>query len=180
VVSPGSGGVPAERFTLTLAALVAGYLGAAQLVEAARLDADDPRLVASLPQRASTVASAHLVTPLAVILATLAPAGVAALVWGPPSAPASLATLAMAAPALVGAALVSAYRGDVPPGILIGVSSPTGDTGPIQAVFWYLRGPLTVIALLAPLSLGLPATLTCSVGAVVMIGWAVTRARKVL
>ena len=177
------GGRGLSRLGLGLTALAAGYLAVSQLVEGARLDADDSRVVRSLPLSWSRVVLGHVVTPLVLLLvasaaafpllAAAAPAG-----WTPSAV---LTLLAAALPALTGGALVSAFRGDVPLGLLnTGTPSPTGDPGPLLVVLWYLRGPLTAVVLLLPLALGGHRTLSASVAAAVMIGWATYQARRVL
>lgn len=126
-----------------LLALVAGYLAAAQLVESARLDGDDPRRAAALPYPFAVLAMWHAVVPCCVLLGLGAVGVGLAVLAGAPALP-GLLVVALT-PGLVGAALVSAYRGPTPAGLLVGVETPTGNTGPAQVVVWYLRGPLTVI-----------------------------------
>ena len=183
LVAAGTGTSGLARFALVVVGLLAQYLGAAQLVEAARLDADDPRTVRSLPLATTRVALAHLVTPLAVLAAGVGTAlGVVALTAPPSWAPSVAAVLLPAAlPALTGAALVSAFRGDVPLGLLsTGAGSPTGDPGPVLLVLWWLRGPLAAIALLVPTALGGPVPLGTTVAGAVMISWSTRRAAAVL
>ncbi|GHF28675.1 hypothetical protein GCM10010218_07270 [Streptomyces mashuensis] len=129
--------------------LVAAYLAAAQLVEPARLDSDDPRRSAHLPRTPGALALWHAVVPGLLLAGLLAAGGAAALAAGrlhPPAAAALLAT----APALVGAALVGAYRGSVPTSVLVGVQTAMGNTGPVQTVVWYVRGPLVALLLTGP------------------------------
>ncbi|MDT0267050.1 DUF6297 family protein [Streptomyces sp. DSM 44915] len=126
-----------------LLALGTGYLAAAQLVEPARLDGERPERAGQLPWRRGALALRHALLPGALLLATLPVA--AAL-----GAPAGRLVLAGAwAPALVGAALVSAHRGTMPPATLLGVETPLGDTGPVQALFWLARAPLVTLPALA-------------------------------
>jgi len=171
---------PLPRFALVMASLLAGYLAAAQLMEGARLDADDPRTARGLPLSPARLALDHLIAPLAVLAAGLAAAvPVLALVAGP-GRTAGLAPLATGLPALAAAAVVSAFRGDVPTSLLTtGSGGPAGDPGPVLVVGWYVRGPLVALLLLAPgvagLLPGAPGVAVAAVG-----GWATTRARKVL
>lgn len=125
-----------------LAALVAGYLAAASLAEPARLDGDDARRAAPLPWPPGALALRHALLPAALLLAAGAPAAV----WWDGR---GTATLLAAVPALVAAALFSAFRGVVPARLLVGSESPLGNTGPLQALAWQLRGPLVVLGALA-------------------------------
>ena len=133
---------------LLAGALVAGYLAVAQLLEPARLDADDPRRAGHLPYRFDRLALRHLVLPL-VLAGVLAEAAVAVLAavtgtWT------LLVVPPLALPALVAAALVSAYRGPVPASIQLGADTPLGNTGLLQVAGWYAAGPLTATILLLP------------------------------
>jgi hypothetical protein len=172
-----------RRLELAAGALLAGYLAVAQLVEGARLDADDSRVLRGLPLGWPAVVLGHVVTPLAVLLLAGAAAVPVLALAGPTggSPLAALGLLGPALPALVGGGLVSAYRGDVPLGMLYsGAPSPTGDPGPLLLVLWYVRGPLAAIVLLVPFVLGGPPLVTAGVAAAAMIGWAVVQARRVL
>jgi hypothetical protein len=94
--------------------------------------------------------------------------------------PAGTVDAALACVPLVGAALVSAYRGDIPSSILIGVQTPIGDTGPLQVMLWYLRGPLMALVMLVPLALGRAAWLDALLTALVTLRWARSRAEATL
>ncbi|MGW8380225.1 hypothetical protein [Streptomyces sp. ODS28] len=157
---------PAPRTGALCAVLApaAAYLAAAQLAEPARLDADDPRRAAALPYTRGALALRHTAVPGALLLAGLA-GGAAALaaagLWHP-----ALLALCCCAPALLGAALVSAYRGSMPPRVAIGTETPLGNTAPAQMAAWYARGPLTALAcatpaLLATLHAGAPLLPVC-------------------
>ncbi|MGH3321153.1 MAG: hypothetical protein ACRDN9_13435 [Streptosporangiaceae bacterium] len=130
------------------------YLAAAQLVESARLDADDTRRSAMLPYRYASLALAHAVVPVALLIAGGAVAVGLLPLTGASVLPGLL--LIAATPALVGAALVSAYRGVLPRRLLAGLAfgmdtgSPIGDITPVTVAVWYARGPLVVLALLTP------------------------------
>ncbi|WP_409470429.1 hypothetical protein [Streptomyces sp. HC307] len=132
---------------VTLMALPAGYLAAAQLAEPARLEADDVRRSAQLPWTAAGSALRHGLVPAAGLLALFvlgpAVAGAAGL-WSD-----RLLVLPALVPALVGAALVSAYRGTVPVHLMTGSMTPLGDTGPFGALLWQVRGPLVALGALA-------------------------------
>ncbi|MBW1602651.1 hypothetical protein JJV70_11135 [Streptomyces sp. JJ66] len=143
-----AGGAPPHRVLLSLLALAALYAAAAQLAEPARVDGDDPRRAGTLPYARGTLALWHAVIPAAALLSALALAlGAAALTGaGHPGWP----VLFLAAPTMVGAALVSAYRGSMPAHVALGVETPFGNTAPFQMAVWYLRGPLAALLLTAP------------------------------
>jgi hypothetical protein len=165
-----------ERLLLGVPGLVALYLAAAQLVEAARLDADDPRRLRIRPTAATRQALGHAVVAIAALGAAL----LAALVAGLPEQAGMTALAAL--PALVGAALVSAYRGDAPLSLVAGGgSSPMGDVGPGALLAWYVRAPLVVVVLLLPRLLGWSIAGTLApITMVVMLMWAASRAEAVL
>ncbi|TNM30250.1 DUF6297 family protein [Streptomyces sedi] len=124
-----------------VAALVTGYLAAAQLVEPARWESENHERGAALPWSRGALALRHALLPGALLLLSSAP-----LVAFAPLAPAWV-------PALVGAASVSARRGAMPASVLLGTQTPMGDTGPLQALLWLGRAPLLVLPALAPTSL---------------------------
>jgi hypothetical protein len=139
-------------------AVLAGYVAALQLVEPARLDADDPRRTRWSPYPAAGLARRHAVVPTALLMVI----GVVAAVAGSPWLGARHTVLAVAAavvlaPLLVAAALVSAYRGRVPLHLMFGGGDMGfGSTGPILLLVWYLYGPILALltgqAALAPLT----------------------------
>ncbi|WP_372408756.1 hypothetical protein [Streptomyces luteireticuli] len=136
---------------LCVAALVAEYLAAAQLTEPARLDSDDFRRASRLPFAFRSLALQHAWVPGALLLALLG-AGTAAAGpagWRTPGD----AVLIAAVPAMVGAALVSSYRGAVPAHVMIGTETPMGNTAAIQTAVWYTRGPLAALVLSVPVLL---------------------------
>lgn len=139
---------------LTLLVVTVAYLGAAQVVEPARLEADDTHRSEILPYRYGTLALLHAVVPTAVLVITgAAVVGMLSIVGGPaaPGLP-----LIMATPSLVGAALVSAYRGVLSQGLLtqlfvgMDTGTPFGDITPVIVALWYVRAPLAALALLLP------------------------------
>ncbi|MEU6893024.1 hypothetical protein ABZ934_14720 [Streptomyces sp. NPDC046557] len=136
------------QVALCAAALVAEYLAAAQLTEPARIESDDVRRSANLPYEFRTLALWHGGVPCALLLAWLglgnAVAGLTG--WWTPGG----AVLPAVVPAMVGAALVSSYRGTVPGHLLIGADTPMGNTAALQTGLWYARGPLVAIVLSAP------------------------------
>ncbi len=132
-------------------ALTAGYLAAAQLIEPARIDADDPRRAANLPYPFARLALRHAIVPATLLAGFgLVGAAVSAVVAG---SPAAAGVTLLAAPALVAGALVSAYRGPIPGALWLGVETPMGSSAGPQILVWYLAAPVvTVVLLLAPAS----------------------------
>ncbi|HEX3906930.1 MAG TPA: hypothetical protein VHW92_03270 [Mycobacteriales bacterium] len=128
-------------------ALIGGYIAALQLVEPARLDADDPRRTRWSPYPAAALAQRHAVVPT-VLLAVV---GLVAALVGSPWLGLHHAVLAAAAacvlsPVLVATALVSGYRGRVPLQLMFsGPDIGFGPTGPVLVAAWYLYGPITVL-----------------------------------
>lgn len=137
-------GAPAPVLLLSLPT---GYLAAVQLAEAARLETDDVRRAAQLPWSAGGLALRHGLVPAAGLLILFAGYAAAAAVGGLGTD--RLLVLPALVPALVAAALVSAYRGVVPAHLMLGTTTPLGDTGPLMAVLWQLRGPLVALGSLA-------------------------------
>jgi hypothetical protein len=128
-------------------AVMAGYIAALQLVEPARLDADDPRRTRWSPYPAAALARRHAVVPSILVMAV----GLVAAAAGAPWLGARHALLAGAAalalpPLLVASALVSSYRGRVPLHLMFGgADMGFGGTGPILVLAWYLYGPLVAL-----------------------------------
>jgi hypothetical protein len=176
-------------------AVLAGYVAALQLVEPARLDADDPRRTRWSPYPASVLARRHAVVP-SVLLMTL---GVIAALAGSPWLGARHTILAVAAaltlpPLLVAAALVSGYRGRVPLHLMFGGGDMGfGSTGPLLLLAWYLYGPLVALvagqAVLgslttswrhgsAPVQPSLNAVVLASIATALILAWTGKRAVK--
>ncbi|MFC4336139.1 DUF6297 family protein [Salininema proteolyticum] len=124
------------------------YLAAAQLVEPARLDSDDMRRSGFLPYSSGSLALRHGIVPLCWLFALWVLGGAAAIALG--MAAPGLLVLLTALPGAVGTALVSAYRGQPSFDLLVGAETAMGNTGPMQAAFWYLRGPLTLALFVVP------------------------------
>jgi hypothetical protein len=130
-------------------AVLTGYVAALQLVEPARLDADDPRRTRWSPYPAAALARRHAVVPSTLLMVV----GVIAAAVGSPWLGARHAVLAGTAaitlpPLLVAAALVSSYRGRAPMHLMFsGADMGFGGTGPVLVLAWYLYGP--IVALLA-------------------------------
>lgn len=178
-------GFPTSVASLTVA-LVATYLGAAQLQEPARLESDDPKRSLLLRYSARDLALRHGALGLAVLLPIGAGAG--AVAAGLHGCLAGAAAAAVIAPA----ALVGAYKGAPPARLSMagmgGMASPAGDLGPVLLVAWYLKAPVLGLAL----SLGLawtalspqrwqdtiPLAAMASYGLLRMAGRSATKARQ--
>ncbi|MFJ2111852.1 hypothetical protein ACIOEX_08040 [Streptomyces sp. NPDC087850] len=143
-LSPSPDGAPVA---VTLMALPAAYLAAAQLAESARVETDDPRRAAQLPWTPGQLARRHALVPAVSLTVLFGCGGAVAFCAGRWSD--GLLLLPALVPALVGAALVNAYRGTVPAELLIGSMTPLGDTGPLGALLWQVRGPLVALVCLA-------------------------------
>ncbi|MFJ4685229.1 hypothetical protein [Streptomyces sp. NPDC088789] len=171
----------AEGQGVFMAAAVAALLGhaaASYLLEPARLDADDVGRTAWSPRPYERLALEHAAVPTAVL--ALGGSLLAAVVR-----PEAIALVLAAAPVLVAAGLLSAYRSPVPAWILF--SGPLlADTGPFLAVFWYAIGPLVgVSGLTLLLTVPLPAAAdpfarvaACWTLAALMLMWVRRRALR--
>jgi hypothetical protein len=172
---------PPVTVPAAVCAVVAGYLAAARLTESARLEHDDLRRRASLPHSARRLTLAHAVVPVSLSAFGTGLGGAALAVAGAGSSAHLLLTVA--APALVGAALLDAGRGSVPPHLLVGVETPMGNTGPFQVLFWYLRGPFACMVLLVPplvTAPGVVPTLWTALGGAALLGWAAWTAPRTM
>ncbi|MET8572571.1 hypothetical protein [Streptomyces sp. NPDC004783] len=168
-----------------LAALL-GYFAGSQLLEPARLDADDVRRTAWSPRPYERLALEHALVPALVLAAAGCLLAVPVALSGHATAP--LIVLA-AAPVLVAAGLLSAYRSPVPVWVLAG-GPLLADAGPILAMLWYAVGPMAGVAgltvlLAAPFPGGVPQAAdplgrvaACWVLALLMFRWALGRARR--
>lgn len=138
----------AARLCALAATLVFGYLAAGRWVEPAWTEADDLRRSRLLPYPYPSLMLRHALLPTAALAGTAAVGcGVLALL-GLPVMP-GVAVL-VSAPALVGAALVSANRGSMPQALFIGTDTMMGNTAPVQVLLWYVRAPLVICTALAP------------------------------
>lgn len=142
---------PDVRLLLVGTAAIALFFSAALAAEPIRVECDDPRRSDPLPYPfpgwLGRLAGAA-------ILPVGASAGAGLIVAGlldhlPPRAP----VLLLLVPAMVAASMASACRGPTPVEMLAGVMTPLGSTGPLQAVLWYLRGPLVALVVATPVTL---------------------------
>ncbi|MFJ8746150.1 hypothetical protein ACIRL2_43180 [Embleya sp. NPDC127516] len=168
---------------LTVAAALMGYFAAAALLESARLDGDDTRRAAWLPRPFARVALEHAPVPILLLV-------VAGCLFALPvtvlAHPGALLVVPAAAPVLVAAGLVGAYRPPTPAWML---SHPAfAQVGPVMAVVWYGAGPIVGVTgltvLLAPSSMSGAGTATvsarlaaCWALAALMLWWTHARAR---
>lgn len=146
-------GAPPGWTAAGAALLVHGAAG--QLLETARLDADDPRRTQLFTSDSGRVALQHAALPTAVLILlgwTVAAVTAGAGGVAPSQLPLLMTLIPVLAPVPVVAGLLNAYRGRPP--LLLGVS---GDQGLMALMGWYLIGPLTSLFLLSPLGL-LPAS----------------------
>lgn len=123
-----------------------------QLLEPARLDADDPRRTRLFAADSSRVAVQHaaLATAVLVLLGwSLTAAATAAGGLNPGHVPLVMTLTVLLAPVPVVAGLLSAYKGRPP--LFLAVRGD--DHGPMALLGWYLVGPLTSLCLLGPLGL---------------------------
>jgi hypothetical protein len=125
------------------AALTLGYLAAAGLCEAARLDGDDPRRSGQLPFRFESLAWWHAIVPcLALVLLAGVPATVLALLTGEARL---LPLVAVTIAVLVGGALVNSFRGQLEAEMFQGFETPLGNSYGVTISLWYVTGPLLAV-----------------------------------
>ncbi|RJK92773.1 DUF6297 family protein [Vallicoccus soli] len=169
LVEVSSAATGAARAVLLLGALLAGYGAAAQLVEGARLEADDTTRSRVLPLRFRTLVLRHGEVPaLALTAGGALAAGVLTALGG---AAQGAWLLVLGLPALVLAALVSACRGPVPPHLFLGPDTGAGSVGPLRVLAWTWRAPLAALAGLAPVLL-VPQLVAAPVPVPAVLGWA--------
>lgn len=167
--------------------LALGYLAAAWLCEAARLDADDPRRSAHLPVGFPALTRWHAIVPGGVLLVAGGLPVTALAVMGGTAWPVALLTLTV--PVLVTGALVNVYRGQLPPGGFGGFETAVGNTGGLFVIIaWIAAGPvLAVVPMTVLISVGarapgpsaLVATAVASIGLAWILGrFATRRARR--
>ncbi|MFC8722198.1 hypothetical protein ACFUEL_32925, partial [Kitasatospora sp. NPDC057198] len=127
------------------------YLAAAALVEPAREETDRPSRTALLPFAPGRVALSHLVVPsvLLAVLGAAAATAVALLLPVPgPVLRGVLLLFTAGAPALVGAALLGAYRGPLRYELM---AFSADWFGALPFVLWYGAPALVAVAVAAPL-----------------------------
>jgi len=146
--------VAPDRKVLAAGAVVIAYLGAAQLVEPLRGEADQPDASRQFPWRWGDLMLLHTATPiLALTMIGLAVAVTAALLGllpGPALGMALAACLPVAA-ALVWSAAIAGQRGRLGLDQLMTASAMGEFGGPMYLVRWFATGPLVaMVVLLVP------------------------------
>jgi Family of unknown function (DUF6297) len=140
------------RRAVIAAAVLAGYLGAAQLIEPLRAEADQPDASRQLPLAWGDLLLLHCVVPV------LALAGVGALATGVawaagllrgPAPWLSLAACPLLAGILVLCAAIAGHRGRVSPATLSTAFGLGELGGPVYLLGWIALGPLLAEVLLA-------------------------------
>ena len=143
-------GAPQGWTAAGVALLVHGAAG--QLLEPARLDADDPRRTRLFASDSGRVAVQHAALAIAVlVLLGWSVAAAAAAAGGVTlgHVPLVMTVIVLLAPVPVVAGLLSAYKGRPP--LFLAVQGD--DNGPMALLGWYLVGPLTSLCSLGPLGL---------------------------
>lgn len=141
-----------DRRAVIAAAVLAGYLAAAQLIESLRAEADQPDASRQLPLAWGDLLVLHCVVP------TLALAGAGALAtgvaWaagllGGPAPWLALAACPLLAGILVLCAAIAGHRGRVSPATLSTAFGLGELGGPVYLLGWIALGPLLAEAMLA-------------------------------
>jgi hypothetical protein len=143
--------VAPDRKVLAAGAVVAAYLGAAQLVESLRGEADQPDASRQLPWRWGDLMLLHTVTPIltltAIGLAVAVTAALLGLLPGPALSVALVACLPVAA-ALVWSAAIAGQRGRLGLDQLLTAATMGELGGPVYLVRWFATGPLVALVVL--------------------------------
>jgi hypothetical protein len=139
------------RKVLAAGAVVVAYLGAAQLVEPLRGEADQPDASRQLPWRWGDLMLLHTVTPILTLsvvgLAVTVTAALLGLLSGPALGMALVACLPVAA-ALVWSAAIAGQRGRLGPDQLVTAATMGELGGPVYLLRWFATGPLTALVVL--------------------------------
>jgi hypothetical protein len=143
------------RRLLAAGAVVVAYLGAAQLVEPLRGEADQPDASRQLPWRWGDLILLHTATPILVLtaigLALTVALALAGLVPAPALGMAAAACLPVAA-ALVWSAAIAGQRGRLGLDQFLTASALGELAGPMYLLRWFVTGPLVALAaLLGPI-----------------------------
>jgi hypothetical protein len=142
-----------DRKVLAAAAIVAAYLGAAQLLEPLRGEADQPDASRMLPWRWGDLVLLHTVTPVVALtvigLLVTALAAALSLLAGV-ALGIALAACPLVAAALVWSAAIPGQRGRLGPDQLMTASLLGEVGGPIYLLRWAATGPLLALVVLLP------------------------------
>ncbi|MEY9966339.1 hypothetical protein ABIA33_004399 [Streptacidiphilus sp. MAP12-16] len=174
LAGPAAQATGVDRVLLTALAAALGYLGAAQLAEPARVEADDPRRAGWSPHPYGQLMLRHAVVPaFASVLLAAAGAGIAVLLGAGPA----VWLAPVAALPLTAAAMVNACRGPSRQELMYSPSG-MGSMGPFIFLAWYGAGPITLVPALA-FALGTGPSLAvawCLVLGATLLYWAYQRA----
>jgi hypothetical protein len=138
---------------LAAGAVVVAYLGAAQLVEPVRGEADQPDASRQLPWRWGDLILLHTVPPiLTLTVAGLALSITATLFGLLPGAALGMALAAClpVAAALAWSAAIAGQRGRLGPDQLVTASAMGELGGPMYLARWFATGPLVALVVLLP------------------------------
>jgi len=146
--------VAPDRKLLAAGAVVVAYLGAAQLLEPLRGEADQPDASRQLPWRWGDLMLLHTATPILTLtvigLTVTVTAALLGLLPGPTLGMALAACLPVAA-ALVWSAAIAGQRGRLGLDQFMAASAMGELGGPLHLVRWFATGPLVaLVALLVP------------------------------
>jgi hypothetical protein len=143
--------VAPDRKVLAAGAVVVAYLGAAQLVEPLRGEADQPDASRQFPWRWGDLMLLHTVTPILALtmigLALTVTAALLGLLPGPALGMALAACLPVAA-ALVWSAAIAGQRGRLGLDQFMTASAMGELGGPVYLVRWFATGPLVALVVL--------------------------------
>jgi hypothetical protein len=152
--------VAPDRKALAAAAILAAYLGAAQLVEPLRAEADQPDAGRQLPWRWRDLVLLHTVTPVLALTAIgVAVAALAGLLGLLPGGALGLALAACppVATALVWSAAIAGQRGRLGPDQFMNAVALGEVGGPVYLLRHLAAGPLLALVVLLPPALLLQA-----------------------
>ena len=142
-----------DRKVLAAAAIVTAYLGAAQLLEPLRAEADQPDAGRMLPWRWGDLILLHTVTPMVALtvigLLVTALAAALSLLAGAALGMA-LGACPLVAAALVWSAAIPGQRGRLGPDQLMTASLLGEVGGPLYLLRWAATGPLVALVVLLP------------------------------
>jgi hypothetical protein len=143
--------VAPDRKVLAAGAVVAAYLGAAQLVEPLRGEADQPDASRQFPWRWGDLMLLHTVTPILTLtvigLAVAVTAALLGLLPGPALGMALAACVPVAA-ALVWSAAIAGQRGRLGLDQLMTAATMGEVGGPMYLVRWFATGPMVALVVL--------------------------------
>jgi hypothetical protein len=138
---------------LAAGAVVAAYLGAAQLVEPVRGEADQPDASRQLPWRWGNLILLHTVTPILTLSVAGLALSIAATLFGLlPGAALGMALAAClpVAAALAWSAAIAGQRGRLGPDQLVTASAMGELGGPMYLARWFATGPLVALVVVLP------------------------------